>query len=180
MSKCKKLYFSIDKVCTSADNDSIETMGDTHMTREELTAEAGREFQSLLHIYNLCMQRTLRKYGLYPGQPQLLFAVRTLGTPTQNELAEHLSITKASVGVSLRRLENTGFIKRVRDKKDTRCIRITLTQKGQDYARWCDIDFEMFFTTLLENFSGDERADALDMLRRMNKSMQAFRERLDS
>ena len=149
------------------------------MTREEVTSAAGREFQALLHIYNLCMQRTLSKYGLYPGQPQLLFAVRTLGTPTQNELAEQLAISKASVGVSVRRLENTGFVKRVRDKKDTRCIRIALTQKGQDYARWCGIDFEMFFTTLLENFSGDERADVLDMLESMNKSMRAFRERLE-
>ena len=152
----------------------------SRMTREEVTSAAGREFQALLHIYNLCMQRTLSKYGLYPGQPQLLFAVRALGTPTQNELAEQLAISKASVGVSVRRLENTGFVKRVRDKKDTRCIRIALTQKGQDYARWCDIDFEMFFTSLLEDFSGDERADALDMLERMNKSMRAFRERLES
>ena len=106
--------------------------------------------------------------------------MRALGTPTQNELAEQLAVSKASVGVSVRRLENTGFVKRVRDKKDTRCIRITLTQKGQDYARWCDIDFEVFFTTLLEDFSGDERADVLDMLERMNKSMRQFRERLES
>lgn len=164
-----------------SDNKKQNRMGElSRMTREEVTSAAGREFQALLHIYNLCMQRTLSKYGLYPGQPQLLFAVRTLGTPTQNELAEQLAISKASVGVSVRRLENTGFVKRVRDKKDTRCIRIALTQKGQDYARWCDIDFEMFFTTLLEDFSGDERADALDMLERMNKSMRAFRERLES
>lgn len=163
-----------------SDNKKQNRMGElSRMTREEVTSAAGREFQALLHIYNLCMQRTLSKYGLYPGQPQLLFAVRTLGTPTQNELAEQLAISKASVGVSVRRLENTGFVKRVRDKKDTRCIRIALTQKGQDYARWCDIDFEMFFTTLLENFSGDERADVLDMLERMNKSMRAFRERLE-
>ena len=144
------------------------------------TAAVSEAFCELVRTYNACMQKTLSKYGLYPGQPQLLFAVRTLGTPTQNELAEQLAISKASVGVSVRRLENTGFVKRVRDKKDTRCIRIALTQKGQDYARWCGIDFEMFFTTLLENFSGDERADALDMLERMNKSMRAFRERLES
>lgn len=150
------------------------------MTREELTSEAGRQFQALLHIYTLCMQRTLSKYGLYPGQPQLLFAVRALGTPTQNELAEHLSISKASVGVSLRRLESAGFVKRVRDKKDTRCIRIILTQKGQEYARWCEIDFEVFFTTLLEDFTGDERTYVLSMLGRMNKSMGKFRERLES
>lgn len=150
------------------------------MTREEITASAGREFQALLHVYNLCMQRTLSKYGLYPGQPQLLFAVRALGTPTQNELAEQLTISKASVGVSVRRLETTGFIKRVRDQKDTRCVRIMLTQKGQEYARWCEIDFEMFFTTLLEDFTAEERANVLDMLQRMNKSMRAFKERLES
>lgn len=150
------------------------------MTREEITASAGHEFQTLLHVYNLCMQRTLSKYGLYPGQPQLLFAVRALGTPTQNELAEQLAISKASVGVSVRRLETTGFIKRVRDKKDTRCVRIMLTQKGQEYARWCEIDFEMFFTTLLEDFTAEERANVLDMLQRMNKSMRAFKERLES
>lgn len=116
------------------------------------------------------MQRTLSKYGLYPGQPQLLFAVRALGTPTQNELAEQLAISKASVGVSVRRLENTGFVKRVRDKKDTRCIRIALTQKGQDYARWCDIDFEMFFTTLLENFPATSVRMCSTCLERMTKA----------
>ena len=55
-----------------------------------------------------------------------------------------------------------------------------LTQKGQEYARWCEIDFEMFFTTLLEDFTAEERANVLDMLQRMNKSMRAFKERLES
>ena len=85
--------------------------------------------------------------------------IRDSGAPTQNELAAHLGIGKASAGVSIRRLETGGFVKRIRDKKDTRCIRLSLTKKGEDYARWCSIDYDMFFTTMLESFSAEERGE---------------------
>ena len=101
------------------------------VSREKLTADFGEAFLTLQHTYNICMQLLLGKYGLYPGQPQVLFALSKLGAPTQNELAAHLGIGKASAGVSIRRLETGGFVKRIRDKKDTRrCIRLSLTKKG--------------------------------------------------
>lgn len=150
------------------------------MVTSNIYTPPGVEFRTLFHTYNACMQRMLSKYGLYPGQPQMLFAIRQMENPTQNELAEELNVSKASAGVSLHRLEAAGFVKRVRDKKDTRCVRITLTQKGQEYARWCDIDFEMIFTTLLEDFNGDGRDQAINTIRRMNKSLNSLRERLES
>ncbi len=141
--------------------------------------DISRAFQALEHTYSICMQRTLSKYGLYPGQPQLLFAVRSLMRPTQNEIAAVLSVSKASVGVSLRRLENAGFVKRVRDKEDSRCIRILLTKKGEEYARWCDIDFEMIFTTMLDGFNFDQRESALSHLRKMDKNLVELKTRLE-
>ena len=150
------------------------------MAVSNIYTEAGVEFRALFHTYNACMQRTLSKYGLYPGQPQMLFAIRQMQNPTQNEIAEELNVSKASAGVSLRRLEAAGFVKRVRDKKDTRCVRIALTPKGQEYARWCDIDFELIFTTLLEDFSGDGRKQAINTVKRMNSSLSSLRERLSS
>ncbi len=143
------------------------------------TQSASEAFTGLVRIYTACMQKTLSKYGLYPGQPQVLFAISELGTPTQIELAERLGVTKASAGVSLRRLEAAGFVKRIRDKKDTRCVRIKLTQKGADYARWCDIDFEMIYTTMMETFTAEEREEAIRILNEMNKSLTGLKERLD-
>lgn len=142
--------------------------------------ETGVEFRSLQQTYNAVIQKTLMKYGLYPGQPQMLFAIQELKSPTQNELAEKLCVSKASAGVSLQRLSKAGFVKRIRDKKDTRCIRIALTEKGLEYARWCAIDYEMIYTTLLESFTGDERNRALSVLSQMNKSLSGLKERLSS
>lgn len=149
------------------------------MSEKATAVDFSKAFQALEHTYSVCMQRTLSKYGLYPGQPQLLFAVRSLNRPTQNELAATLKISKASVGVSLRRLETAGFLKRVRDKEDSRCIRILLTKKGEEYARWCDIDFEMIFTTMLEGLSFDQRENTLSYLRRMDQNLDELKIRLE-
>jgi DNA-binding MarR family transcriptional regulator len=149
------------------------------MSEKSSALDFSRAFQALDHTYSICMQRTLSKYGLYPGQPQLLFAVRSLNRPTQNELATVLCISKASVGVSLRRLENAGFLKRMRDKEDSRCIRILLTKKGEEYARWCDIDFEMIFTTMLEGLTFEQRENTLQQIKRMEKNLDELRTRLE-
>lgn len=149
------------------------------MSEKSSALDFSRAFQALDHTYSICMQRTLSKYGLYPGQPQLLFAVRSLNRPTQNELATVLCISKASVGVSLRRLEIAGFLKRMRDKEDSRCIRILLTKKGEEYARWCDIDFEMIFTTMLEGLTFEQRENTLQQIKRMEKNLDELRTRLE-
>ena len=156
-------------------------MEQTHNhAREQLTSDFGEAFEKLQHTYSICMQLMLGKYSLYPGQPQMLFALSQLTKPTQNELAAYLGIGKASVGISLRRLEAGGFVKRSRDRKDTRCVRISLTQKGIDYARWCRIDFDMFYTTMLESFRNDEREDVYKLIAKMNESLEHFRNRLET
>lgn len=138
-------------------------------------------FSRLLHTYNLCMIRILDKYGLYPGQPQVLFAVSAEDRQmTQNELALRMNVSKASVGKSLCRLEEAGFIKRVRDKRDSRCIRIALTKKGKEYARWCEIDFELLYTTMLECFGSDERDMIPGLIDRMNACLDGLRQRLEN
>lgn len=147
--------------------------------REHTTGDIGRAFHDLAHTYTICMQLTLGKYGLYPGQPQVLFALKALNRPTQNELAAYLGVGKASAGISVRRLESGGFIKRTRDKKDTRCIRICLTPKGEEYVRWCSIDYDMFYSTMLESFTPDERSEAFAMIERMDESLKALRSRLE-
>lgn len=147
---------------------------------QKIIKETEEVFLQLLQTYQFCTQRTLRKYGLYPGQPALLQSIADIDRPTQNELAAHLGISKASVGISLRRLEKAGFVKRSGDKVDSRCNRITLTKKGEEFNHWCRMDVEMIFTTMLEGFEGDERQDVLENLRRMLMSMQNMKERITS
>lgn len=145
-----------------------------------LAKQMQADLQTFLHTHDIALQRTLRKYGLYPGQPQLLFCIRAMQKPTQNEIAAQMRLSRASVGVSLRRLEQGGFVRRIRDKKDTRCIRIALTQKGEEYTHWCELDMEMIYTTMLERMSEEEKEAALAYLGSMTASLAAYNKRMES
>ncbi|MDL2257643.1 MarR family winged helix-turn-helix transcriptional regulator [Eubacteriales bacterium OttesenSCG-928-K08] len=146
--------------------------------QHSVAREALDTYIKLNQAYNFCVQRTLSKYGLYEGQPALLFEIQARSTPTQNELALALGVSKASAGVSIRRMEKAGFLKRTRDVGDSRCIRVSLTKKGEEFARWCEIDMEMIANTLLEDFEAEERIEALNALERMYKGMDEMRERI--
>ncbi|MDR1620396.1 MAG: MarR family transcriptional regulator [Clostridiales bacterium] len=134
----------------------------------------------LNQTYAFCMQRTLQKYGLYEGQPAILFKLRELKNPNQNDIATALRISKSSAGISLRRLEKGGFIRREQDKADSRCNRIVLTKKGEEFAHWCDLDMDMMAANLMENFDAEERERVLDMLRRMQAGLENMRARIKS
>jgi len=154
-----------------------------NMQYQRTVDEVREAFGLLVQTYQFCTQRTLRKYGLYPGQPALLFALTKAEEengvrPTQNDVAVMLGVSRASAGVSIRRLEKAGFVKRTQDAADTRCNRIALTKKGKEFARWCEIDTENIFINMLEDFTADERVEVLDILRRMNRGLTNMKERI--
>ncbi|MDL2236004.1 MarR family transcriptional regulator [Christensenellaceae bacterium OttesenSCG-928-L17] len=142
------------------------------------TREALEEYLRLTQVLDFCMAHTLQKYGLYDGQPAILFQLQALGTPTQSDLAAALCVSKASVGMSLRRMEKAGFVRRVQDKKDTRCNRVSLTPRGVEFVRWCEIDMNMLAENLLEDFDAEECEQVIHMLQRMKKGMEGMRQRI--
>lgn len=135
-------------------------------------------YMKLTQVFGFCMKHTLQKYGLYEGQPAILFMLKELERPTQIELADALGISKASVGVSLRRMEKAGFVRRRQDKGDSRCNRISLTEKGEEFVRWCEMDMDMIANNMLEDFEGDEREAALQTLQRLYKGLDFMRMRI--
>jgi len=147
---------------------------------EGVTRETWKAFMQLIQVHAFCMQHTLHKYNLYEGQPQYLFQIREMGRPTQNELAAALGVSKSSAGVSLRRLEKGGFVKREEDCADSRCNRVSLTKKGAEFAHWCDMDVDMIAGNMLEDFTAEEREQALHMLNRMYKGLDNMRARIKS
>lgn len=150
------------------------------MQYKQTTRKALDIYMQLNQTYAFCMQHTLQKYGLYEGQPALLFKISEMRFANQNELAKALGVSKSSVGVSLRRLEKSGFVKREQDKGDSRCNRITLTKKGQEFAHWCEMDMDMIANNMFEDFEVEEKEKVIEILRRMLKGLDAMRARIKS
>ena len=98
-------------------------------------------FREMQRMHRSRLQRVLNEYGLYMGQPMILFALERIPDATQKELADALHISSATITTSLQRMERAGLLTRTTDPRDTRCNHIVLTDKGRHVSSECHAAF---------------------------------------
>lgn len=86
----------------------------------------------LTRLHMRYMRQELEALGLYPGQPQLLMALREHENASQRELAKILEVSPATLTVMLRRMDSKQLIERLNDPQDMRLTRLRLTQGGRE------------------------------------------------
>lgn len=87
---------------------------------------------SRLHKEGKCfVNKEVSKYGIKSGQVFFLIDLYKKEGRSQEEIAESLHIDKATTARALSRLEEEGFVKREKDKKDKRFNSIYLTEKSK-------------------------------------------------
>jgi DNA-binding MarR family transcriptional regulator len=74
----------------------------------------------------------LEEFGLFRGQPPLLFALWEEEGLTHSELAEHLHVQPATITKMIKRMERAGFVERSQDVEDQRVSRVYLTDAGRN------------------------------------------------
>ena len=114
--------------------------------------------------------------GLRATQHALLANVWKLGTPTMGELANTIVMDLSALGHTLKPLERDGFVAVLRDEKDRRARRITLTDKGNAKLRET-LELWKGVQDLFEEAFGRDRAAELRSVLRFLSS-QEFQERM--
>ena len=91
------------------------------------------KYISLLHRKgSIFINRELSNYGIGSGQFMFLLELYIQDGRNQEELSERLKIDKGTTARALKKLEEQGFITRLKDKSDKRSNKIYLTQKAKD------------------------------------------------
>lgn len=73
----------------------------------------------------------LRAEGVFGGQHELIGVLYHNPGITASTLARKLDLSQATVSVSMKRLERSGFIKKETDKSDSRTVKLFLTDEGK-------------------------------------------------
>lgn len=142
------------------------------------TDELNGVFDYVVSEYHACVSKVAKKYNLYVGQTEVLFLLDEKTNRSQKELAGELGVSKATIGVSLRRMESAGLINRITDAKDARCIRISLTDKGIDICEKCQKAYSDIYSAMFSSMNDKKRKDAFDILGKMGKSLVAVQKKL--
>lgn len=88
-------------------------------------------FRQINMYHRNMVQAYLDALGLYVGQPRFLFALSSNPGMTQGEITQLLNVSKETISVSVKRLEQAGYIKRELSSRDKRIRLLYLTEKGK-------------------------------------------------
>ncbi|GIO12892.1 MarR family transcriptional regulator [Cohnella xylanilytica] len=122
-------------------------------SNEKLT----RLMRHVLKLHRSHVDRLIRDYDVYPGQPPLLMRLSQQDGQSQRELAAGMLVKPATLTVMLGRMEKTGLVSRVPDDRDQRVTRVYLTDKGRIAAEAVMRAIEEVEARCFEGFLPEER-----------------------
>ena len=112
--------------------------------------------------------------GLHRSQHMLLMRLSRGCIPSQKQLAKDLSVSPAAIAVALKKLETDGYIVRDADADDSRCNRITLTEKGQAAVTQTRTLFACIDHAMVQDFDDTELDALLSALQRVEQNLQTL------
>jgi DNA-binding MarR family transcriptional regulator len=97
----------------------------------------------LLHrvrdVLSLCEDSIFREYGITTEQFSVLAAVKTRGGSVSSvriiDLVDALERSPNSVSMLVDRMVKAGLVRRTRDRRDRRAVRVSLTSKGENAVK---------------------------------------------
>lgn len=134
-------------------------------------------FREYHYNHRNIIDKSFRENGIYFGQPPILKYLSENDNATQKEIADFLHISPPSVATSLKRMEESGLVVRVADKKDARCNNLKLTEKGKKLSEYADNLFLSADEATFSDFKDEEIEILIKFLERMNKNLADFAER---
>ena len=118
-------------------------------------------------LRRLLCQKEFTNLGLYKGQIGILeYVIRNPGCG-QKAVADHMSVTAASIAKSTERLQRAGMLTKSVDEENLRCNRLYITEKGEEVAVATREMFKKLDEKMFEGFSDEELATLESFLERI-------------
>lgn len=114
-------------------------------------------------------------FGIHRSQHRILMYISKMDIcPSQKDISEHFEISPAAVAVSLKKLEEAGYIRRESTKADSRFNSITITDKGKTVVEKSIDFFSESDKAMFEHFTEDDYQNLDSCLEKMAEGLKKF------
>lgn len=143
------------------------------LDREQRIRQVCRMFIHTDRLHRKQVERFADTLGIHRSQHFVLMRTAHMGgSVAQKTLASELEISPAALAVTLKKLQNGGFIKKVPTGDDQRENTVTLTEKGKEIIRVSEQKFSGIDAKMMEGFSDEELLRLLGFLERMQENLK--------
>jgi len=113
-------------------------------------------FRRCNHLHRCIVDKNMTKAEIYASQHRILGILDHKPLMSQKEIASVMEVSTATIAVTLKKMEKSGFIEKIMDVDDNRFNKIKMTEKGkhmlcQGFDIMHRIDFD-----LVKNFTEEE------------------------
>lgn len=119
------------------------------------------------------------QYGVHPSQGFALSMIVHQPGRSQRELADAMRLERATVTVTLQKLERGGFIRREPDPDDQRVMRIFPTQKGIEAETNITSEIDRFHQACIESLDSEQRQQLSELLQKLEDAIIGYQEKLN-
>lgn len=110
----------------------------------------------LNRLHRKVVEQELNATGVYRSQHRLLMCLAKNPHISQKELAERQEISTSAIAVSLKKLQQGGYIQKELDQRDNRFNQICITEKGQKVVEESQNIFQRIEEEMFRGFSDEE------------------------
>ena len=144
-------------------------MDDTRHTLNELLVD-------LFNYILLIEEKNLRDQGvkLSMTEVHILEAIQKSESNMMSAIAKRLMVTQGTLTVSTSKLVKKGYVERVKDEKDKRIVRLTLTDKAESIMQIHNQFHEAMIEKLLNDLEVDKEEEVIKWLKNV---MKLFKEK---
>ncbi|WP_067901449.1 MarR family winged helix-turn-helix transcriptional regulator [Nocardia vaccinii] len=116
------------------------------------------------------VERSVRPYGLYPGQDLVLGVLWDRDGRTPGEVAAALNVTTPTIVKMANRMTETGLLTRRGDTADNRLVRLWLTDKGHELREHVESSRTSLENLITADLTETERRCLLAALEKVHHS----------
>lgn len=117
------------------------------------------------------MENSLDGIGVYQGQHRILMEISKNQYCSQKEIAISMKVSTATIAIALKKLEKSGYIKKIVNAEDNRINQIVITNKGAEIVKDSEIIFDEMDNKTLANFSDEEKNILNEYLNRIEENL---------
>ena len=133
-----------------------------------------REYVNLLHDLKVLERKIAnifeKKLGISLTRFQIIKYLYEVGYSTPKQLSKILEIDAAAITRHLKKLEESGYINKRRNKDNNREIYVEITEASKNKIDSCTKDIDIR-NIISENFTDDDLKNLTKLLDKFNKSL---------
>ena len=136
-------------------------------------------FRELAQKHRGVIQNYLRDFDVYLGQHRILFRLEENPKITLTELTDKLEVSKESLFMSIKRMEQAGYIHKERDINDKRRVLLSLSDKGLETSKACRAGFDKINHSMFHNLEKNEMDSLMILFKKMIEGLEGENDEAD-